>query len=137
MHSVLAREEASEPQAWADIALYLNGLPVVATPKVGPGKRLVAAKATYQQWCASCHEDDARGDDDGFVPSLRNQHYAYLKHEMSAMAAGHRFALEAELRDFLATLEPDARTSVADYLSRMRGAVRDRASLRDDGSLSD
>ena len=103
MHAVVMRSAVRDPQAWADVALYLNALSVLAAPKVGPGTDLAAGQAAYDQWCASCHESDARGDGDGFVPALRNQELA----------------------------------AVADHVARLRGPVRDRARLRDDGSVSD
>jgi cytochrome c553 len=91
--------------------------------------------AIFQEQCASCHEEDARGDDDGFVPSLRDQHYSYLVRQMRALAAKHRLDVEQDLVRFIDSLDTDEMTAVADYLSRLRGPVRDRAKLRDDGEL--
>ena len=92
-------------------------------------------EAIFHEQCASCHEEDARGDDDGFIPSLRDQHYSYLVRQMRSLAASHRLNVDADLVRFLDSFETDERTSVADYLSRLRGPVRDRAKLRDDGNL--
>jgi cytochrome c553 len=137
MHKVVARETVNQPQSWADLALYLNGLPPPASAQTGDGRFLELGEASYQQWCASCHEADARGDDDGFVPSIRNQHYTYLLKETKALAAGHRFNVEPELARFLNSLESDEIQGLADYVSRMQGPIRDRAKLRDDGTVSD
>ena len=87
MHKIIERKEVSDVQAWADLALYLNQLQVPTSVQTGDGKHLSLGEASYAQWCASCHEEDARGDDDGFVPSLRNQHYGYLLKEMRGLAA--------------------------------------------------
>lgn len=38
----------------------------------GEGYRL----AIFREECATCHEEDACGDDEGFVPSLCNQTYS-------------------------------------------------------------
>jgi cytochrome c553 len=137
MHKVVKRAAVSEPQAWADLALFLNNLPPPASAQKGDGTFLSLGEASYEQWCASCHEADARGDDDGFVPSLRNQHYAYLLKETKALAAGHRFNTEPELARFLNSLEMDEMQGLADYVSRMQGPIRDRARLNDDGTVSD
>lgn len=136
MHVVVSRVEVSEPQAWADLALYLNAQPPLKKPQAGNGEHVSLGEASYQQWCASCHEADARGDDDGFVPALRNQHYAYLLLEMRSLAGGHRFNVEPELVLMLDSLKADELAGMADYLSRLRGKVRDRARLMDDGSVS-
>ena len=137
MHKVVKREEVSEPQDWADLGLYVNGLAPPLSVQTGDGKYLSLGEASYSQWCATCHEDDARGDDEGFVPSLRNQHYGYLVKETGALARGHRFNVEPELGRFLSSLESDEVQGLADYLSRMQGPVKDRAKLNKDGTVSD
>lgn len=137
MHAVLAQKEVSEPQEWADLTAYLNGIQPVAKPQTGTGEMLSLGEASYQQWCASCHEADARGDDEGFVPSLRNQHYAYLLHQMRELANGHRFNIEADLVLFLDSLDTDEMKGLADYLSRMHGPTRDRTRMSDDGYVGD
>jgi cytochrome c553 len=137
MHEVVSRETVSEPQSWADLALYLNNLPPATRADTGDGKYLSLGEASYQQFCSSCHEEDGRGDDDGFVPSLRNQHYRYLVKEMRNLAAGHRFHVEDDLTRFLRNLKADEMQGLADYLSRMQGPVRDRARMKNDGTVSD
>lgn len=137
MHRVIAQSEVSEPQEWADITAFINGLPVTSKPQYGNGKNLSLGEAAYRQWCASCHSDDGRGDDDGFSPSLRNQHYAYLLHQMRELAAGHRFNIESDLVLFLDSLEAEEMRGLADYISRMRGSISDRSEMRDDGFVGD
>jgi len=135
MHAVVARATLNEPQAWADVAAYLSQLPATAFPETADGKGVKLGEAIFQEQCASCHEEDARGDDDGFVPSLRDQHYSYLVQQTRALAASHRSNVDADLVRFIDSLDTEEITAVADYLSRLRGPVRDRAKLRDDGKL--
>lgn len=137
MHNVVARRELSEPQAWLDLAAYINKLPVTTAPQTGNGEMVSLGEASFRQWCVSCHEADGRGDDDGFVPSLRNQHYSYLVREIRSLAGGHRFNVDPELVRFLDGLETDEITGLADCLSRLRGPVRDRARMRTDGQVGD
>ena len=127
MHKVVSREAVREPQSWADLALYLNKLPPPKGVHTGDGKYLSLGEASYEQFCSSCHEEDARGDDDGFVPSLRNQHYRYLVKEMRNLAAGHRFNVDEDLARSFRNLQANEIDGLADYLSRMQGPVRDRA----------
>ena len=137
MHKVVSRDAVHEPQSWADLALYLNNLPPPTHADTGDGKYVSLGKASYEQFCSSCHEADGRGDDDGFVPSLRNQHYLYLIKEMRNLAAGHRFDVDEDLVQSLRNLKADEITGLADYLSRMQGPVRDRARMNKDGTVSD
>ena len=127
MHKVVSREAVSEPQSWADVSLYLNNLPPPKSVQTGDGKHLSLGEASYEQFCRSCHQEDGRGDDEGFVPSLRNQHYRYLVKEMRNLAAGHRFNVDDDLGRFMRSLKADEMQGLADYLSRMQGPVRDRA----------
>jgi cytochrome c553 len=137
MHQVMARPQLTEPQAWADIAGYLNGLRAARFPETGGGRGVELGEAIFREQCASCHEEDARGDDDGFVPSLRNQHYAYLALQMRSLASWHRRNVDPDLVRFLDSLDTEELTALADYLSRMRGPTRDRARMNDDGTVNE
>lgn len=135
MHAVISKAALNEPQAWADLASYLSQLPVVRLPETSDGKGVELGEAIFQEQCASCHAEDARGDDDGFIPSIRDQHYSYLVRQMRSLGASHRLNVDADLVRFIDSLETDEMTAVADYLSRLRTPARDRAKLRDDGAL--
>jgi len=135
MHEVIAKAALSEPQVWADVASYVSALPPAKSPETGDGGGVNLGEAIFREQCASCHEADARGDDDGFVPSLRNQHYSYLLRQMRSLASSHRHNVDANLVRFLDSLEAEEITAVSDYLSRQSGPVRDRSTLRDDGAL--
>jgi cytochrome c553 len=137
MHSVIARAPLNEPQSLADMAAYLSHLPAASALETSDGKGVELGEAIFQEQCAACHEEDARGDDDGFVPSLRDQHYSYLVRQMRALAASHRKNVDADLVRFIDSLDTEEMTAVADYLSRLHGPVEDRAKLRDDGKLRD
>lgn len=137
MHEVVSSPRLDDPQAWADIAGYMNGLPPAQPTQTGDGAGLALGEAIFREQCATCHEEDARGDDEGFVPSLRNQHYAYLLRQMRGLTAWHRLNADDGLIRFLDSLEPEEMTAVADYLSRFRGPVRDRLRMHNDGTVGD
>lgn len=137
MHDVVSKAALGEPQVWADVAGYLSGLPAVRAPETGDGSGVELGEAIFQEQCASCHEADARGDDDGFVPSMRDQHYSYLVRQMRSLGSWHRLNVDADLVRFIDSLDTEELTAVADYLSRLRGATRDRSKLRDDGTVRD
>jgi cytochrome c553 len=137
MHKVVSRPALAEPQVWADISGYLSGLTATRFPETGDGKGIELGEAIFQEQCASCHEEDGRGDDDGFVPSLRNQHYSYLVRQTRSIGSWHRLNVDADLVRFLDSLDSDELTAVADYLSRLRGPTRDRAQLLDNGTVRD
>ena len=133
MHDVVSKPALGEPQTWTNIAAYVNSLPLAPSQEVGDGRGVNFGEAIFREQCSSCHEEDAHGDDDGFVPSLRGQNYSYLLRQMRSLASGHRAGADEGLARFLDSLETDELTSVADYLSRMRGKIRDRKTMRPDG----
>lgn len=137
MHAVVSQAPLRDPQAWADIAAYLNGNPPAQSHETGDGKDLELGEAIYGEQCASCHEEDGRGDDDGFVPSLRDQHYSYIVQQVQNLAAWHRRDVDENLIRFLNSFDQQERMAVADYLSRMRGDTQDRMKLNDDGTAGD
>jgi cytochrome c553 len=125
MHRGLSAAELRAPQTWADVAAYLNGAPPPAQPQTGDGRDLGLGEATFHVECASCHYDDARGDDDGLVPSLRNQHYTYLLSQIRRLSQLHRHNVDENIARLLRSLKPDEASAVADYLSRLRSRPQD------------
>ena len=137
MHRVITQAQLKEPQMWTDVAAYLNALPVTRSAQKGSGARVALGEAIFREQCSSCHEEDARGDDDGFVPSLRNQHYSYLLRQMHGFVSGHRNNVDADLVRFIGSLTDEEVTAVTDYLSRFEGPVRERLKMRNNGVVGD
>lgn len=137
MHRVVAGESMRNPQAWADLAGYLNKLPMLHTAEVGNGTDLQFGRRLFQEHCASCHYGDAHGDADGFVPSLRNQHYGYLVTQLHQLAQRARHNVDPELLLFIRDLSNGEICAVADYLSRLHGPGRNSKSMRSDGTVVD
>ena len=137
MHGVLMNPELRQPQTWVDVAAYLNAAPLPGRARTGDGTRLELGAGIFREQCASCHRDDASGDDDGFVPSLRNQHYSYLVGQIDALARSRRHNVDERLVQFLRSLDADEAQAVADYLSRLRGPGKERARMRDNGVVVD
>lgn len=136
MHGVVSQPALSDEQAWADLTGYLNSLPRASFPQTGDGRGLELGEAIFQDQCASCHEEDGRGDDDGFIPSLRDQHYTYLVRQIRSIASWHRLNVDADLVRYFDSMDTEEATAVSDYLSRMRGPVKDRDKMNKDGTVN-
>jgi cytochrome c553 len=124
MHSVLANPVLREPQVWADLTTYLSNLSVTQEAETGNGESLQLGEAIFQKQCAACHDKDAQGDAEGFVPSLRNQHYSYLIWQMRSVAASRRLHVHPDVAKILGGVGPDEIAAMADYLSRMQSPPR-------------
>src|SRR5664279_991173 len=121
MHRVASQKELREPQTWADIAAYLNRAPLSNRAQTGDGGGIALGRKIFHDQCATCHRSDARGDGDGFVPSLRNQHYSYLVGQLHKLGEGRRHNVDEGLVRFLGSFNDADMSATADYLSRLHG----------------
>jgi cytochrome c553 len=133
MHGVATQPAINGPQEWVNIAAYLNRLTPPVDAQIGSGKALQLGRGIFHEQCASCHGVDASGDPDGFVPSLRHQHYAYLDEQMHKLADGYRHNADEDLVRFMRSFDERDMRGTADYLSRLQGSGKDRKTMRQDG----
>ncbi len=137
MHAVLSQIDLRGPQAWVDIAAFLNKAPLANHTQHGEGDYLTLGRAIVHEQCASCHGADGHGDADGFVPSLRNQHYSYLFAQMHKLGSWRRHNVDEDLVRFLRGFDDEELSATADYLSRLRGPGAARKIMRSDGVVID
>jgi cytochrome c553 len=137
MHAVVSQADLRSPQVWTDIAAYLNGISSRLPLSTGSGQDVALGRGIFHEQCASCHGSDASGDTDGFAPSLRHQHYAYLNAQMHKLAEGYRHNMDEDLVRFLRSFDDRDMSATAAYLSRLTGAGKDRKKMRDDGVVVD
>jgi cytochrome c553 len=137
MHGVLSQIELRAPQTWVDLAAFLNKAPAVHHAQRGEGTYLTLGRAFFHEQCASCHRADGHGDADGFVPSLRNQHYSYLVAQMHKLGEWRRHNVDEDLVRFLHGFDDEEMSATADYLSRLRGPGAVRKVMRGDGVVVD
>jgi cytochrome c553 len=137
MHDIMVNPQLRKPQAWVDIASYLNKAPIDRSTIKGDDSQVSLGRGIFHEQCASCHQADARGSDDGFVPSLRNQNYPYLVNQIHALGNDRRHNIDEDLMRFMRSFELGDIHAVADYLSRLEGAGRDRKRMRDNGVVVD
>jgi cytochrome c553 len=137
MHGVLSQIELRGPQSWVDIAAFLNKEPVVQHAQHGEGSYPALGQPIFHEQCAGCHSADGHGDADGFVPSLRNQHYSYLVGQMHKLGEGRRHNVDEELVRFLNGFDDDEMNATADYLSRLHGTGAVHKVMRGDGVVVD
>jgi cytochrome c553 len=121
MYHAAAQTRLRDPQSWSNVAAYLNQLQAPQGTRTGSGATAALGRGIFHEQCASCHRADASGDQEGFVPSLRHQHYDYLLAQLHGMAQGHRHNVDQNLVLFIRSLDEVDIVAVADYLSRLRG----------------
>jgi cytochrome c553 len=137
MHHVVARPDMHGPQSWADVAAYVSRLPVNPAAETGDGSYRALGRDIFHEQCASCHQSDASGDQDGLVPALKGQHYSYLLGQLRQLAADRRHNVDYDLRRVIQSLDEQEKQGVADYLSRRHEPGKNHQVMRQDGTLVD
>lgn len=77
-------------QDFADIASFLQGLPVTDGQEKGPDKDVERGRALFERDCVHCHGSRGEGRADSFFPMLAAQHYSYLLRELGLIRDGGR-----------------------------------------------
>jgi len=113
--------EASElgDQTLADIASYLQSLPVAGRLGQGPGDSLARGEALYARDCAACHGAQGEGRAEGFVPMLAAQHYQYLLRELGLIRDGGRGNSNPAMAALVKGYSQADLQAVADHVSRL------------------
>jgi cytochrome c553 len=110
---------AMDAQTLADIAGYLQALPMAGTLGKGPGTDLDRGKALFERDCAGCHGAKGEGIAEAFHPMLAAQHYRYLLREMQLIRDGHRGNSNPAMVQLVKGYPLADFEAVADYLSRL------------------
>jgi cytochrome c553 len=115
----LVDDPALDAQALADVARYLQALPITGNLGKGPGSDLARGKALYAKDCAACHGDRGEGRADAFYPMVAAQHYTYLLRELGLIRNGGRGNSNADMVTLVKTYAPPELEAVADYMARL------------------
>jgi cytochrome c553 len=116
------------PQAFADVASYIEMLPIPSNNGKGPGIDLDRGAAIYQRDCARCHGEKGEGDADAFYPRLQGQHYRYLVRQIIDFVGGRRENAHPDMIEASRALSAEEVSIVADYVSRLPGDPSARSS---------
>ena len=106
-------------QAFADVASYLQAMPISGPRGKGPGRDVARGQSLYDQDCAACHGSRGEGRAETFYPMLTAQHYSYLLRELGLIRDGRRGNSNPEMVRRVKNYAQDDLEAVADYLARL------------------
>lgn len=106
------------PQDIADIAAFLQGLPVPPNNGKGAGENLERARKLYEADCAICHGDKGEGSGEKFYPRVSGQHYKYLLRETQSIRDGERRNANPKMVRVIKGYSDADIAIVTDYMSR-------------------
>jgi len=114
-----ADHQALSVQDVADIAAYLQSLPVPGNQGQGPGNELERGKQLYERDCQVCHGQQGEGKADKFFPRVSGQHYHYLLREGGLIRDGQRRNAHPDMIQAIGRYSDDDNVAVSDYMSRL------------------
>jgi cytochrome c553 len=127
-------------QDFADMAAYLQSLPVVGKIGQGPPELVPRGQALFASDCAGCHGEHGEGRAELFYPMLASQHYKYLLLELDLILSGGRGNSNPAMPPILKNYSADDKRAVAAYLAQLpasgTGSTARAAARRASGSES-
>jgi cytochrome c553 len=114
----------TDPQELADVAAYLQTLPIPPGNGRGPGTNLPEGEALYKKDCVQCHGDHGEGSAEKFYPVLAGQHYEYLLRQIRDIAAKRRRNANPDMVKVVQGYTDDQLQAVVDYMSRLHWPER-------------
>ena len=112
-----AGEHVLTTQEIADIAVYLQALPIPPNLGRGSGNALARGKELYVRDCATCHGDKGEGNAEKFFPLVAGQHFKYLLREARFIRDGNRGNANPDMVKIIKSYRDDDLEAVADYMS--------------------
>lgn len=111
--------EAMNAQALADIAAYLQALPMTGTLGKGPGTGTARGKQLYDRDCAACHGAQGEGIAALAHPMVAAQHYRYLLRELALIRDGLRGNSNPAMVQLVKTYAEADLEAVADHMAQL------------------
>lgn len=115
-----------DPQELANVAAYIQTLPIPHDNGRGPGTDLATGEKLYQRDCVICHGKQGEGNEEKFYPVLAGQHYAYLLRQIGDIAEGRRRNANPDMVKVVKGYKPDELQAVTDYMSRIEWPARSK-----------
>lgn len=112
----------TDTQDLADLAAYIESLPLPPDNGKGPGTDYELGATRYARDCADCHGAHGQGSAERLVPVIAGQHYAYVVRQIEDIAGRHRNNADPKMAQVVTTYSARERAAVADYISRLEEA---------------
>lgn len=113
-----------DPQELADVAAYIETLPIPHDNGKGPGTDLARGEELYKRDCVQCHGSQGEGDAAKFYPVLAGQHYEYMLRQIRDIAALRRRNANPDMVKVVKGYKDEELQAVVDYMSRLSWPAR-------------
>lgn len=120
----------ADPQELADVAAYIQTLPIPSGNGKGPGTNLATGDQLYQRDCMQCHGRHGEGNEEKFYPVLAGQHYEYMLRQIRDIAGGRRRNANPDMVKVVRDYKDEELQAVVDSMSRLQWPARAGADPR-------
>lgn len=114
----VAKDKLTE-QDMADIAGYLQLLPIPRDNGRGEGEFLEDGQRLYKKDCLSCHGRSGEGDPKTHTPVLAGQHFKYMLRQAQEIRDGKRKNGNPAMMEFIKSYTDTQIVAVTDWMSRL------------------
>lgn len=114
-----ADHQSLSVQEIADIATYLQALPVPANQGQGGSADLARGGKLYAADCAICHGARGEGNANKFYPRVSGQHYRYLLREIRMIRDGARRNSNSDMIEAIRNYSDADFEAVSNFMSRL------------------
>ncbi len=104
----------------ADVAAYLEQLPMSPDNGLGPGTDLEHGKRLHDRYCVDCHGQNGEGIAEDKMPLIQGQHYRYLVRQFEWISEGKRRNGDREMAEQIQGFSKRDISAIMDYVSRLR-----------------
>jgi cytochrome c553 len=113
-----------DPQELADVAAYVETLPIPTGNGKGPGTNLATGEKLYKRDCVQCHREQGEGEAEKFYPVLAGQHYEYMLRQIRDIAGLRRRNANPDMVKVVQGYKDEELQAVTDYMSRLHWPAR-------------
>lgn len=107
-------------QEIADVAAYIEQLPMNPQNGLGPGVDLEYGEKLYKENCVDCHGDRGQGDAKEHIPLIMGQHYRYLMRQFEWIRIGKRRNADPKMVKQIRRFTLRDVSAVMDFVSRLQ-----------------
>jgi cytochrome c553 len=117
-------DHLAAPEDIADLAVFLEALPISSENGKGPGLNLNAGKEIFERDCAECHGQRGEGSAPKFFPMVAAQHYRYLLRELRFIRDGDRGNSNPDMVKVIKSYRDAQLEALADYMAQLPPPVK-------------
>lgn len=120
MYPFALPSEIGGSQSIADVAAYIEKLPMNPENGVGEGDDLEHGAQLYKDNCVRCHGETGEGNNEKFYPRIHGQHYNYLVRQYQWIKEGKRRNANPDMVQQIQVFTERDTKAVLDYVSRLK-----------------